>query len=149
MRHVGDGSQDGVSLFLYLLVLFLQRPDLFAERLALGDQFLLVRRVFLLRDELGHFILALLDLLSLLFKAYTLVVEVNGAVHVGADAAVGDVGFDGVEMVPNEGCVQHGVLFRKSLVLAAQGVCVIAAQGKKPLMHCDPEVAESEYVKPF
>ena len=41
-------------------------------------------------------------------EAFALVVEVDDAIHVGLDVAVGAVGFDGVEVFADEGGVEHG-----------------------------------------
>ena len=81
-------------------------------------------------DTLLRFVCYLLQGLFFLFDALALVVALHDAIHVGFDAAVGAVGFDGVEVVPDEGGFQHGFLFRKELVLAGAGVCVIAPQGE-------------------
>ena len=96
-----------MEVFLDLLQLFLLDGFLLAQRLGLGNHHLLAGGVFLLGDELGNLVLALLDALRLAGEAAALVVEADDAVHVGLDAAVVAVGFDGVEMVADEGGVEH------------------------------------------
>ena len=105
--HVGDGQQGGVQFLLRLLLLLLQHTGLFAQRLALGDEFLFTGGVLLFRDEFGDLVLALLNALRLAGEAAASVVEVHDPVHVGFDAAVVAVGFDGVEMFSDEGGVEH------------------------------------------
>ena len=108
MRHVGDGEQDGMQVFRSLLDLLLETADLFAQRLALGNQLLLLGRVFLLGDELGQFVLPLLDLLLLLEQSLAVVVQRDDTVHVGLDIAVTAVGFDGLEIGADKSSIQHG-----------------------------------------
>ena len=68
---------------------FSRPADLLAQRFALGDQLLLLGRVFFLGDELGDLVLPLLERLRLLGEALAVVVELDDAVDVGLDVAVG------------------------------------------------------------
>src|SRR5262249_50987417 len=92
------------------LDLCLHRRDLVAELASLLDQSLLLIVVFLLRNRLRDFILPLLDCLRLLNQALALVVDGDDAIDIRLDVAIAHVGLDGVEIVADELCVEHGCL---------------------------------------
>ena len=107
MRHVRNGGQHQAQVFLDLLDLRFQAGDLLAQTSAFRDELLLLVLVLFLRDQLGDFVLALLQDLRFLKQILALIVEHDDAIHVGRDGAILAIGFDGVEVVANELGVEH------------------------------------------
>ena len=110
MRHVRDRQLGRVQILLDLLDLLLQGRHTLAQRSAFGDELLLDGGVLFLGDCLRHLVGTLLLDLGLAEQAFALVVEGDNTIDVGLDAAVDAVVLDGLQIVANEGGIQHGKL---------------------------------------
>jgi hypothetical protein len=109
MGHIGDDGKGLAEVFLDLPGLGFEAGDARPQILAFLDQRLFRGGVFFLGNQLGDFVLPLLDSLRFLHEALALVVELYDAVHVGLDIAFPAVAFDGIQVLADELCVQHSI----------------------------------------
>ena len=113
---LGMVSSDGVQVGLDLLELLFQAGHLSrAARLPSWISSCFLAGSFSLGMSLAISFCRCWMTLRLLDEPLALVVELDDAVHVGLDVAVGAVGFDGVEVVADEVCVEHGDPVKRSI----------------------------------
>ena len=103
-------QQTGVSVTDPATGRTFRRLDLLAQGLAIGQKRLLFRRVFFRGDELGNLVLALLDSLGLVNDRPAAVIELHHMIRTGLDLPVDAIGGDGVQIVADEGGVEHGLI---------------------------------------